>query len=102
MGLGDDLVKDVSDLVKDLDERSDLGSLGVKRGVLECGRWCGACVSLVVRRKSEGRRSSARPAATFCPSCAGVAPVTGAGRQALVPASAPQLLPFGSNAPFVA
>ena len=35
MGLGDDLVKDVSDLVKDLDERSDLGSLGVKRSVLE-------------------------------------------------------------------
>ena len=35
MGLGDDLVKDVSDLVKDLDERSDLGSLEVKRGVLE-------------------------------------------------------------------
>ena len=35
MGLGDDLMKDVSDLVKDLDERSVLGSLEVKRGVLE-------------------------------------------------------------------
>ena len=35
MGLGDDLMKDVSDLVKDLDERSGLGSLGVKKGVLE-------------------------------------------------------------------
>ncbi|KAK1572382.1 hypothetical protein Q3G72_031908 [Acer saccharum] len=72
MGLGDDLVKD-----------------------------CGAGVALVGRRKSEGRLSSARPAPTFCPSCAGVAPVTGAGRPAPVPASAPQLLPFGSNAPFV-
>ena len=35
MGLGDDLMKDVSDFVKDLDERSDFGSLEVKRGVLE-------------------------------------------------------------------
>ena len=30
MGLGDDLMKDVSDLVKDLDERSVLGGLEVK------------------------------------------------------------------------
>ncbi|KAK1555458.1 hypothetical protein Q3G72_026743 [Acer saccharum] len=39
MGLGDDLMKDVSDLVEDLDERSDLGSLEVKRG-----RFCTAPV----------------------------------------------------------
>ena len=30
MSLGDDLMKDVSDLVKDFDERSVLGCLGLK------------------------------------------------------------------------
>ena len=43
MSLGDDLMKDVSDLVKDLDERSVLGSLEVKWRCFGALRSCKRC-----------------------------------------------------------